>query len=753
MADTIRVLFVDDEPELLDISKLFLEKIEIFAIDTCISATEALLRLKSERYDAIVSDYQMPEMDGITFLKQLKASGNTTPFIIFTGRGREEVAIEALNSGADFYIQKGGDPKSQFAELSNKIRYAVSKKQSEEALKESEERHRSVVDDQREMIARFTPDGAITFVNKAYRLYFASLLDLQKVEGKNIRDILQVKNYAEVEKFLNTLSQKNPTREIERVIKGIDGDLHRQVWSVRALFGANGNPSEYQVVGRDITDIITHKNTERELQRNEQRSLAVILNADSWIWEVDTEGTYRYSTPAVEQILGYRPDELVGKVHFYDLFESSVKEELKQVALAAIGRHEPFRHFVNLNCHRNGTQVILNTSGTTVFDEDGTFSGYCGIDEDITERKRAEETLRESENKFASVFFGSPVALTLVSAIDGKFVDVNGAFETATGYSRDEVMGITSEDLGIFEDRDDRERLASTLRAQKTVHDMEIRCRTKNGEIRPCLFSSGLILIGGRPHILSSIRDITDRKRAEDALKMANKKLNILSSITRHDINNQLAVLVGYLRILEKKQPDPTLNVYSQKVASAAERISAMIRFTKEYEQVGIKAPTWQDCRTLVDTVAKDVPLGHVIVKNALTDNTEVFADPLIVKVFYNMMDNAVRYGGKITTIRFALKEHDGCYVIVCEDDGDGVLSEEKERIFDWGVGKNTGLGLALSREILDITGISICATGEPGEGARFEMTVPKGAWRVVDVDSKVNFTMNEDCGFAGPEY
>ena len=606
MADTIRVLYVDDESVLLDICKLYLERTGMFNINTLTSATEALLQINTERYDAIISDYQMPEMDGITFLKQLKASGNTTPFIIFTGRGREEVAIEALNSGADFYIQKGGDPKSQFAELSNKIRYAVSKKQSEEALKESEERYRSVVDDQREMIARFTPDGAITFVNKAYRLYFASLLDLKDVEGKNIRDILQVKNYAKVEKFLSSLSQKNPTREIERLIKGKDGDLHRQIWSVRALFGTNGNPAEYQVVGRDITDIITQKNTERELQRNEQRSLAVILNADSWIWEVDTEGVYRYSTPAVEQILGYRPDELVGKVHFYDLFEPSVKEQLKEVALAAIGRREPFRHFVNINCHRNGTQVVLNTSGIPVFEEDGAFSGYCGIDEDIT-----------------------------------------------------------------------------------------------------------------------------DRKRAEDALKMANKKLNILSSITRHDINNQLGVLVGYLRILEKKQPDPTLNVYSQKVAMAAERISAMIRFTKEYEQVGVKAPTWQDCRTIVDRVAKDVPLGQVKLKNTLTANTEVFADPLIVKVFFNLMDNAVRYGGKITTIGFSCKERDGDRIVVCEDDGDGVLAEDKVRIFDWGVGKNTGLGLALTREILDITGITLCETGEPGKGARFEMTIPKGMWRM----------------------
>jgi signal transduction histidine kinase len=114
-----------------------------------------------------------------------------------------------------------------------------------------------------------------------------------------------------------------------------------------------------------------------------------------------------------------------------------------------------------------------------------------------------------------------------------------------------------------------------------------------------------------------------------------------------------------------------------------------------------------------------------------LPAGAEVLADPLIVKVFYNLMDNAVRYGGKITTLRFFVEEHDGVHVVVCEDDGDGVVAEEKEKIFERGFGKNTGLGLALAREILDITGITISEIGEPGKGARLEMTVPKGAWRM----------------------
>jgi PAS domain S-box-containing protein len=227
-----------------------------------------------------------------------------------------------------------------------------------------------------------------------------------------------------------------------------------------------------------------------------------------------------------------------------------------------------------------------------------------------------------------------------------------------------------------------------------------------------------------------AISDVSDIRKMEAALRTTNKKLTLLSSITRHDINNQLMSINGFLELLHGKVPDQALEDYFTRIARASTRISAMIQFTKEYEQIGVKAPLWQDCRTLVDRAAKEAPLGEIVVKNDLPAGMEVFADPLIVRVCYNLMDNAVRHGGKITTLRFSADERNGDHVIVCEDDGAGVPAEEKEKIFDRGFGKNTGLGLFLSREILDITGITIRETGGPGKGARFEMVVPKGMWR-----------------------
>ena len=214
------------------------------------------------------------------------------------------------------------------------------------------------------------------------------------------------------------------------------------------------------------------------------------------------------------------------------------------------------------------------------------------------------------------------------------------------------------------------------------------------------------------------------------ALRQALRKLNILSSITRHDILNQLITLRGFLSILEQKQPNPTLREYFQKINAAAQRISAMIRFTKEYEEIGVHAPSWLDTHTIISTAVKETSLGKVKLNNNLPSGAEVYADPLIVKVFYNLMDNALRYGQKITTIQFSMQESGDGHLIVCDDDGVGIPAEEKEKIFDRGFGKNTGLGLALSREILSITGITIRETGMFGSGARFEMLVPAGSFR-----------------------
>ena len=488
MAAAIRVLYVDDERSHLSLTKLYLEKSGEFKVATALNAQEAIQLLKKEKFDAIISDYLMPPgMDGIQFLIEVRTHFGLIPFIFFTGRGKEEVVIQVLNVGADFYLQKGGEPGAMFADLSHNIRTAVSRKRAVDALRESEERYRNVVEDQTDFISRFLPGGTHLFVNDAYCRYFNK--KREEIIGHKYIPRLHPDDRKMVAQQIASLTPEHPVVNIDQRIIMPDGSIHWQQWTDRAIFDPDGRVIEYQSVGRDIT---------------EQK-------------EIENEMVY----------------------HEHELIQFS------------------------------------------------------------------------------------------------------------------------------------------------------------------------------------------------NSLDIATKKLNVLYGITRHDINNQLTVILGYLEMLECKVQDPSLDEYFKTLANAAQNITSMIQFTREYEDIGINPPVWQDCRTLIDDAAKQVPLGQVMVKNDIPDGMTIYAEPLIVKVCYNLMDNAVRYGGKISTIRFSEEEHEGDLLIVCEDDGHGVVAEDKDRIFERGFGKNTGPGLALSRDILSITGITITETGEPGKGARFEMTVPKGAWRI----------------------
>jgi signal transduction histidine kinase len=224
-------------------------------------------------------------------------------------------------------------------------------------------------------------------------------------------------------------------------------------------------------------------------------------------------------------------------------------------------------------------------------------------------------------------------------------------------------------------------------------------------------------------------QDITEQKRAEDALALACQKMNLLSSITRHDILNQLTVLSGYLALSEEFASDEKLLGFIKKEATATERINQQITFTKHYQDIGIQAPQWQNVHDTVISAAALLDMRSVDVQVPFS-NIEIYADPLLGKVFYNLLENAVRHGHNTSVVQFSYHENGDSLTIVCEDNGGGIDRETKKHLFKRGYGKNTGFGLFLIREILSITGITIDENGEFGRGARFEITVPNGAYR-----------------------
>jgi signal transduction histidine kinase len=210
------------------------------------------------------------------------------------------------------------------------------------------------------------------------------------------------------------------------------------------------------------------------------------------------------------------------------------------------------------------------------------------------------------------------------------------------------------------------------------------------------------------------------------ALTQANKKLNLLSSITRHDILNQLTALFGYLELMGGDSQDPKVLKYIELEKSIAETIRKQIQFTRDYHEIGVNSPHWYDVKKTIEASTASLALtpGTLLVN---IDNLSIYADPLLEKVFFNLVENALRHGKGLTWIAFSSELSGESITLICEDNGGGVPEKFKEAIFNRQHFKNTGFGLFLSREILGITGISIHETGEPGKGARFEITVPAG--------------------------
>ena len=284
MSDVIRVLYVDDEPILLRLGRYFLEQSGEFAITTVESAPGALDLLREGKFDAIVSDYKMPEMDGIEFLKHLKATGDTTPFIIFTGRGREEIVIEALNNGADFYLQKGGDPKSQFMELAHKVKRAVDQRKVEIALRVSEEKYRNLIENSNEVIV-VAQDGMLRLVN--HRAVELTGYSEQEILSISFSVIIHPEDRAVVlERYQKRLQGEEISSRYSFRVRSKDGNT-RWVESSIVVIDWEGHPATLNF----FIDITERKQVEDALKI--QHDLSLVLNRCTSFDDALKRGTIR----------------------------------------------------------------------------------------------------------------------------------------------------------------------------------------------------------------------------------------------------------------------------------------------------------------------------------------------------------------------------------------------------------------------------------------------------------------------------
>ncbi|MDO9323789.1 MAG: PAS domain-containing sensor histidine kinase [Methanoregula sp.] len=333
------------------------------------------------------------------------------------------------------------------------------------------------------------------------------------------------------------------------------------------------------------------------------------------------------------------------------------------------------------------------------------------------------EYRKEGERSCGS-FFNSQAGAFSYDREKLFILDPNQKFSQFIGYHCDLLLSKTLPE--IITDTTERELFLSKIRDTLRVGDIEVKFTCADGSNRWALVSA---MDCAEPAIHCTAVDITEQKQAQDALRLANRKLNLLNNVTRHDILNQLTGLIGYLELSRDDIKDPRLLTYVTKEEQAANAIRNQILFTRDYQNIGVHSPQWHNIAETVSLAMATLDI-HLIKVTVNLAAVEVYADPLLEKVFYNLIENTLRHGEKVTDIEIGSEFVSDGIDIIIEDNGAGIPDDAKERIFRREYFKNTGFGLFLTREILAITNLSITENGTFGKGARFVIHAPLGTFR-----------------------
>lgn len=354
----------------------------------------------------------------------------------------------------------------------------------------------------------------------------------------------------------------------------------------------------------------------------------------------------------------------------------------------------------------------------------------------LGELATSQEALRgrliQSEEKYR-LFFNSikdPVIIYRPGSqgVSNLIIEANDAATALLGYSRQELLELPPEAVVERGVQAEKPGLFQTPETEGFVQ-YESSLFTRGRKRIPVEISAWKFYKFNEAAVLMIARDITDRKRAERALQQANKKLNLLNSVTFNDFQNALFAIKGYVTLQKGIPHDPGMDGYLAHEDEILQRFSLSLDFARNYQDLGIKPPRWYNVHQTFLVAMSRLDFSRIS-RTIRLDNLEIYADPLLEQVFFILAENIIAHGKNATHLTISYTETADNILVVFEDNGAGIQTDKKEKIFQRGIGSQNSLGLFFAREILDITGITIRETGIFGSGARFEITVPAGMFR-----------------------
>jgi len=602
---------------------------------------------------------------------------------------------------------------------------------AKKALEESEEKFRGVAERSSDIIMLTDESGLVTYISPSVRRIIG--VEPDYIVGKCPGELINPEDTENAHEAIKRVASGENDVELHVRLKKKDGG-YATIEMTGSPITENGVFKGIQVMGRDVTERKAAQERIESLLSQQEEQLYVINNspAIAFLWKAEENWPVETVSDNIS-LFGYSPDDFVsGRILYSSIIHPDDLERVaEEVEYNSENHIDEFSQSYRI-FGKDGKEYWTDDFTRIRRNESGEITHYQGIVLDITERKKSEEALAREKANVDYIIESLP-GICYILDKDGRFVRWNENFENVTGYSEEKISKMNP--LGFLPEEYHDDALAII---QKVFHEgyaeWEVEILTKDQKRIPYFLTGNMKLIDGVPHILGIGLDILDRKKAEEALKEVNRKLNLLGSITRHDILNQVMGAEGLIQLLQMSgevPEDSKTDEYLTKINGAVDTIKRQILFTKDYKDLGNQEPKWYNVGKIIENVSEINTFGELKVENEVM-NLEIYVDPLFEKVIFNLFDNAVKHGEKITTIKFTSEETPEGLNLICEDDGVGVPVDVKEKIFNRQYYKNTGLGLFLSREILGITGLSISETGTPGKGARFEIIVPNTMYRLV---------------------
>ena len=533
----IHVLYVDDETGLLKAAKPILEMKGAFQVETASSVEEAKKRMKEKTFDVIISDYIMPGKDGLEFLRELRESGNNIPFILFTGKGREIVAIKALNLGADQYVNKIGKPEAVYSELAHGIRTVVKGKKAEEALRDSEKEKSAVLDSMSDLVLHQDLNHRILWTNK--KAADSVNLKPEELKGRYCHEVWANSATPCIGCPLDETMKTGKPQQREMTTP--DG----RIWFITGSPIKDANDQVTSVV-EVATNISEQKRTQKELRKNEEKYRRMVEQAPDSIMIFDPNGVVMSCNANATAMAGYSKEELIGK-HFSEL--GSLSEEQIQKIMKVfpyLSEEEKLEPFEVVRKGENGDTAFAEVHISLMI-EGKEITGFQTIARDITEHKKVEAALRESEKRFREL---SELLPEVIFETDEKaFLRfVNHEAYTRFGYSQEDFeAGLHSLQMIAPEDRERAKEAISEAMSGKTTGSHEYTALRKDGTTFPIIISSTPIVRGDRVVGIRGVMvDITERKKAEAELR---REKELMEWVTANNAA-ALAIISKDFRIL-----------------------------------------------------------------------------------------------------------------------------------------------------------------------------------------------------------